>query len=85
MAAQTRTVSVTTSYVALANLPGRNVSILNRTGADLLVRMASETTAAFEVTIPTGGSVGMSVNNNAKEIEIKAAAGAAGVDYIVEP
>lgn len=84
MAAQLRSASVTTSYVALADLPGGNVSILNKTGADLLIRKAGETTAGYEITIPDGGSVGVSVVSNAKEIEIKAAGAASGVSYIVE-
>lgn len=84
MASQLRTESVTTSYVALPSLRGTNVSILNKTGADLLIRKAAETTAGYEITLPDGSSVGLSVVANASEIEIKAAAGAFGVNYIVE-
>lgn len=83
MASQLRTVSVTTSYVALADLPCSQVSILNGTGADLLIRMASETTANYEITIADGQSVAISCNN-ANNIEIKAAGGAAGVQYVVD-
>jgi hypothetical protein len=84
MASQLRTASVTTSYVPLTALRGTNVSILNRTGAPLLIRKATETTAGFEITISDLSSVGISIVASASEIEIKAAGAASGVNYIVE-
>lgn len=86
MASQLRSASVTSSWVALTALAGKNVSILNKTGADLLIRKAAETTAGFVVTVPDGGSVGIALVANASEVEISAAAAGpvAGISYIVE-
>lgn len=86
MASQLRSASVTSSWVALTALSGKNVSILNKTGADLLIRKAAETTAGFVVTVPDGGSVGIALVSNVSEVEISAAGAGptAGVSYIVE-
>lgn len=82
-ATQTRTVSVTTSYVALENLKAKEVSILNNTGANMLIRMVNEPNAGSEITLKDGQSVALAVVANANEIEIKAAAGASGVQIVV--
>lgn len=86
MASQLRTASVTSSWVALAALPGQNVSVKNLTGANLYLRKAAETTVGFQVTLAAGDSVGLSIVSNASEIEISAvgAGPTAGVNYIVE-
>lgn len=78
------TQSVTTSYVALAAHRGENVSILNGTGADLLIRYGSVTTAGREITLADGQSVGLSICATSSEIEIKAASGAGGVQVVVK-
>lgn len=86
MASQLRSASVTSSWVALTALTGRYISILNKTGADLLIRKAAETTAGFVVTLPDGGSVGLSLVANVSEVEISAVAAGptTGISYIVE-
>jgi hypothetical protein len=86
MASQLRTASVTSSWVALTALKGSNVSILNKTGAALLVRKASETTSGFNVSIPDGSSVGVSIVANVAEIEISAVATGptTGVMYTID-
>ncbi len=86
MAAQLRSASVTSSWVALSSLPCRNVSISNGTGANLYIRKAAETTSGHSITIPDGGSVGISVVGNAAELEISAAAAGpvTGVSYLCD-
>lgn len=86
MASQLRTASVTSSWVALTALPGKNISIKNSTGAALYVRKAAETTAGFQTTLADGESVGIALVSNASEIQISAvgAGPTAGVNYIVE-
>lgn len=83
-ASQCRSQSVTTSYVALAALPATRVSISNKTGAALLVRMAAETTAGYELSLDDNDSVVLQVVASSAEVEIKAAAGVAGVYYVVD-
>lgn len=78
------TQSVTTSYVALAAHRGENVSILNGTGDDLLIRYASETGTGREITLADGQSVGLSICATSSEIQIKAAGAAAGVQVVVK-
>jgi hypothetical protein len=82
-----RTVSSTSSWAALPDLPARNVQvdILNSTGEDLQIRYAGETSAGQLITIPDKGTVSLPVNSNANEIQIKATTGAAGVQLIVTP
>lgn len=80
-----RTVSSTNSWVALPNLRGQAVDILNSTGESLQLRYIGETSAGQQITIPDGGSVSLTVVGNANEIEIKATTGAAGVQLIVTP
>ena len=84
MASQTRTVSVTDAWAALADIPAKRVSVLNSTGAALELRMAAETSAGQQITIPDAASVVLSVVSNAKEIQIKASAGAAGVQLVID-
>lgn len=83
---QLRTASVTSAWVALPSLTGKNVSIKNKTGADLYVRKAAETTSGFQTTLADGESVGLTIVSNAAEIEISAvgAGPTSGVNYIVE-
>lgn len=83
--AAVRTISSTSSWVALPDLRAGEVDILNSTGESLQLRYASEDAAGQQITIPDGGSVKLSVTANAKEIEIKATTGAAGVQLIVSP
>ena len=80
-----RTISVTTSWVALPDLRGVRVDFLNRTGADLQIRYARETGADQLVTIPDGAPIALRAAANASEIQIKAAAGATGVNVVVSP
>lgn len=83
-ASHLRTVSTTADWVALAALPARTVSILNRTGADLQLRMAGETTATYQITIEDGQSASLPVVKSSAEIEIKGAGVATGVELIIE-
>lgn len=84
MASQVRALSTTASYVALPDLKASHVSILNNTAGNLLVRMASEDTATYEITLEDTQSVTLQVNNNAKEVMIKAAGVAAGVQVVID-
>lgn len=84
MASQVRTQSVTTGYVALPDLSAAQVSILNNTGADILIRMASETDTGEEITLADGQSVALRVVANAKEVQIKAAGAASGVQIVID-
>ncbi len=82
-----RTVSSTSSWAALPDLPARNgqVDILNSTGEALQIRYAGETSAGQQITIPDKGAVALLVNSNANEVQIKATTGAAGVQILVTP
>jgi hypothetical protein len=82
-----RTVSSTSSWAALPDLPARNgqVDILNSTGEALQIRYKGETGAGQLITLPDKGTVALLVNSNANEIEIKATTGSAGVQILVTP
>jgi hypothetical protein len=84
MASQTRSVSVTTGYVSLPSLTAKRVSILNSTGAALLIRMASDDGANEEISIPDATSCVLETVANAAEIQIKAAGAASGVNLIID-
>lgn len=84
MTSQLRTVSVTTSYAPLPNLACSRVSILNRTGYDMQVRIATETQTNQQITLPNGMSVAVQ-STNAKFIEIKSIANASGVQLVIDP
>ncbi|MEN3942996.1 hypothetical protein WJU23_16985 [Prosthecobacter sp. SYSU 5D2] len=77
------TQAVTTGWVALAAHRGEQVSVLNGTGAVLQVRYASQTAAGREITLADGQSVGLNLCATSGEVQIKAAAGAAGVHVVV--
>lgn len=79
-----RTVSVTTSWVSLPDVAGSDVSVLNNTGADLQLRMRDLHTAAEVITLKDGQGMSVGVCASAAEIQILAAAGAAGVHVIVD-
>lgn len=79
-----RTVSVTDSWAALPDEPGENISILNKTGADLEIRHSGQQNAGEQITIADGQSVGLTIAANAKEIEIQATSGAAGVQLVID-
>lgn len=83
-ASRHRTQSVTTSWAGLPDLKAERVSLLNKTGADLEIRHAGQTSAGEQITIADGQSVGLQVNWKASEIQIKASAGAAGVQIIID-
>jgi hypothetical protein len=82
-----RTVSSTSSWAALPDLPARGgqVGILNTTGEDLEIRHIGETDVGEQITIPDGSSVAIPVASNAKELQIKGAIGAAGVQLVITP
>jgi len=82
LATKLRTVSVTTSYVALADIRCQQVQLINNTAAALLVRMESETQTGESISLAVAQSVTINVAQSAKEIAISAAAGAAGVQLI---
>lgn len=79
-----RTVSVTTSWASLPDIAGHDVSLLNNTGADLLVRMRDETQAAEVITLKDGQGVTVGVEQSAAEIQIFAAAGTTGVHLTID-
>jgi hypothetical protein len=81
--AHIRTLSVTTSWVALPDLNGVMVDLLNRTGADLQIRYARETGSDQLITVSNGAPVSLRVVANASEIEIKAASANSGVQIVV--
>lgn len=83
--ASVRTLSSTTDWVALPDLPAGELDILNSTGESLQLRYAAEDSLGQQITIPDGGSVTLSVVANAKEVEIKGTAGSTGVQLIVSP
>lgn len=84
MTSQLRTVSVTNTYAPLPDLPCSRVSVLNRTGNDMQMRIASETLTNQNITLPSALSVAVQTTN-AKFIEIKAAAPATGVQLVIDP
>jgi hypothetical protein len=83
-ASQLRSVTATSSYVALADIPASKVSILNGTSGTLLIEMAGDSGSNKEITIPVGGSVGVSVVANANEIRIKSSSGTTGVSIVID-
>jgi len=83
-ASQLRSVTATASYVALASIPASRVSILNSTSGTLLIEMAGDSGSNKEITIPVGGSVGVSVVANANEIRIKSSSGTTGVSIVID-
>jgi hypothetical protein len=83
-ASQLRSVTATASYVALADIPAARVSILNGTSGTLLIEMAGDSGTNKEITIPVGGSVGVSVVANANEIRIKSSSGTTGVSIVID-
>lgn len=73
--------SVTTDWVALPSKDATNVSIQNKTGADLLVRTNRDKTTEY-ITVADGESVGVPVVGNSAEILIKAAVSGSGINLI---
>jgi|GEM_PF-1903257 len=84
MTSQLRTVSVTTSYASLPDLSCSRVSLLNRTGYDMQVRIATETQSNQQITLPNGMSVAVQ-STNAKFIQIKSTTNTTGVQLVIEP
>ena len=85
MPSQPLTASVTTSWAALPSQGASSFSILNNTGADLLIARGDQTAETDKiVTIRDGQSAAFGVNRNIKEFRIKAGAGASGVQIIAE-
>jgi hypothetical protein len=80
-----RTISVTTNWVSLPDLRGVRVDFLNRTGAALQIRYARETGVDQLITIPDGAPAALRTLANASEIQIKAVAGATGVNLVISP
>lgn len=83
-ASKFRSVTATSSYVALEDLPCESVSILNKTGAALLVEMAGDSASGREINLADGLSVGVGVVSNAKEVRIKSATGTTGVYVVID-
>jgi len=83
-ASQLRSVTATSSYVALADIPASRVSILNGTSGTLLIEMLGDSGASKEITLPIGGSVGINVVANADEIRIKSVSGTTGVSIVID-
>lgn len=83
MSATLRQVSVTTSWAALPAIRAGQVHCINLTGADLEIRYAGDTSAGHLVAIPDKGFVALPVVNQSSELQIKAAAGAAGVNLVI--
>ena len=83
-ASQLRSVTATSSYVALADISATRVSILNKTGATLSIEMANDSGSGKEIVLADGLSVGISVVSNAKEIRITSATGTTGVYIVID-
>lgn len=83
-ASQLRSVTATTSYVALPDLAASQVSILNKTGATLSVEMVGDSDTGNEIVLADGLSVAIQVVANAKEIRIKSASGTTGVYLVID-
>ena len=83
-ASKLRSVTATASYVALEDIPCSFVSIFNNTGYALLIEIASDSGSGKEVSIATGGSIGLNVISNAKELRIKSTSGTTGVYIATE-
>lgn len=84
---QTRvfTKSVTTSWAApVSSIRCGEVTLRNHTGADVLYRIAadSEDAEAFG-TLTDGESINIRVQVTSTEVEVKAAAGASGLEVIL--
>jgi hypothetical protein len=79
-----RSVTATASYVALADIPCKAVTILNKTGATLSIEMASDSDTGKEIVLADGLSVVVQVVSNAKEIRIKSASGTTGVYLVID-
>lgn len=73
--------SVTADWVRLKPKSATNVSIQNKTGADLLVRTERDEATEY-VTIANGESVAVPVVSNTSEVLIKAASPASGINLI---
>ena len=84
-----RTQAVTTSWAARPDVTAKFVSIKNKTGADVLVARTTEAAdGGFDadtqiITLADGESVGLQVVQNSKELSIKAASGADGVQLVI--
>lgn len=83
-ASQLRSVTATTSYVALPDLAASRVSILNKTGATLSIEMAGDSDTGKEIVLADGLSVVIQVVGNAKEVRIKSASGTTGVYLVID-
>ena len=82
MADRIPSVSVTTGWVSLPDMTAFAVSVLNNTGADLLLRLTPNPTEVQ--TLKDGQSTRLSPGTgNAKGIQISAAVGAAGVQLTI--
>jgi hypothetical protein len=82
-ASQLRSVTATSSYVALPDIPAVRVSILNQTGATLSIDMVGDSGANKEIVLANSLSVGISVVANADEIRIKSTTGGTTGVYVV--
>ena len=83
--ASLRKVNSVASWTAFPDLKAGEVSILNRTGADLELRYAGDTDSGESITIPDLGSVALPVTANSKEIEAQGTAGTSTIHLIVTP
>lgn len=85
MASQPLSTSVTTSWAALPSQKSHSFSILNNTGAALLIARGAQQGEADKVnTLKDGQSAAYDVNQNTNEYSIKAGANASGVQIIAE-
>jgi hypothetical protein len=83
--ASLRKVNCVATWTALPSLAASEVSILNRTGADLEIRFKGETSAGQSIAIPDLGSVSLPVIANANEIEAQGTAGTSTIHLIITP
>lgn len=79
-----RSVTATTSYVALEDVRCSAVTILNKTGATLSIEMTNDSGTGKEIVLADGLSVVVQVVSNAKEIRIKSATGTTGVYLVID-
>lgn len=69
-----RNMAVTSTFAALPNVPGKLVSIKNRTGGNLSIRKINDSASANNNVIPDGDEVAYFVSANSNELEVSSSA-----------
>lgn len=79
-----RSVTATTSYVALESVRCNAVTILNKTGSTLDIQMTNDAGTGKAITLTDGLSVVIQVIASAAEVQIKSASGTTGVYLVID-